>query len=321
MPFRIQHAQDERQIDQVFRLRHQVFCQEEGLLHAEGAQQHLLDKYDAYPSSRLFVALDDADRVIGSVRVTLDNPAGMPADDYFDFRTHAPQNSRFMSVGMLCVAKAHRSAMVANGLLMMCGYFALAKQVDYICVPLNPMLGGVLQRIGAKQLTEDLQAAPNVKEGFLPYLLNVEDMHETYAEFARQNITHNMIESFECMLFEEGEQIIQKDAVGDCAYLIVNGSVAVMHPATSQPLVALSEGDVFGELALFSSDNLRTADVFASSMTRVMVLPKRALLEHIKTSPEAGLNLLSVMSQRMKSVFHHGIGDDAIAAQHSGITL
>lgn len=314
MPVRIQQARDEQHVDQVFRLRHQVFCREENLIQADGAHS-VLDRYDAFPSSRLFVVLNEADQVVGSVRVTLDNAVGLPADEYFDFRMHAPQGSRFMSVSMYCVAKSHRSAMVATGLLLMCGYYALANDVDYICMPLNPAIGNLIRRIGAKPMTEELQIAPNLKEGFLPYLLQVGEMNDTYAHFARQNITHNMIQSFECMIFRKGEQIIRKHDLGECAYLIVGGSATVMHPITSRPIAELSNGDVFGELALFSNDNIRTADVFASSVVRVMVLRQADLLEHIKTSPEAGLKLLHIMSRRMKSVLDRDFRDEAITAE------
>lgn len=317
MPIRIQHAQDEQHIEQVFRLRHRVFCQEENLFQTNGTP-FVLDRYDAFPASRLFVALGEENEVVGSVRVTLDNAVGLPADEYFDFRAHVPRDSRIMSVSMFCVAKPYRSAMIANGLLSMCAYYALSKQVDYICAPLNPSIGNLIRRIGAKPMTEDVLSVPNLNVGFLPYLLHVADMNETYTQFARQNITHNMIRSFECMIFRKGEQIIRKDDLGDCAYLIANGTVAVLHPITSQPIAELSEGDVFGELALFSSDNMRTADVFASSATRVMVLPKKALLEHIRTSPEAGLNLLHGMSRRMKSVLVHDFGEETAPPQHAG---
>jgi len=317
MPIRIQQARDERQIEQVFRLRHQVFCQEEDLFQTSGTQL-VFDRYDAFPASKLFVALGDESEVVGSVRVTLDNSAGLPADEYFDFRAHLPPDSRAMSISMFCVAKPYRSAMIASGLLSMCAYYALFKQVDYICAPLNPPLGNLIRRIGAKHLTEELQSVPNLNVGFLPYVLHVPDMNETYAKFARQNVTHNMIQSFECMIFGKGEQIIRKDDVGDCAYLIASGSVAVMHPVTARPMAELTEGDVFGELALFSSDNARTTDVFASSTTRVMVLPKKALLEHIKTSPEAGLNLLHVMTKRMMSVLVQETGGVTATTQQAG---
>jgi N-acyl-L-homoserine lactone synthetase len=316
MPIRILHARDEGQIDQVFRLRHQVFCQEENLFQTNGSQ-FVLDRYDAFPASKLFVVLGEEDQVVGSVRVTLDNPAGLPADDYFDFRAHVPQDSRVMSISMFCVAKPYRNAMIASGLLTMCAYYALSQQVDYICAPLNPAIANLIRRIGAKQLTDEPQTVPNLNDGFLPCLLHLPDMNETYAKFARQNVTNNMIQSFECMIFRKGEQIIRKDDVGDCAYLIASGSVAVMHPVTSQPMAELTEGDVFGELALFSSDNVRTTDVFASSMTRVMVLPKKALLEHIRTSPEAGLNLLHVMTKRMMSVLVQDSGDKTATVQQA----
>lgn len=315
MPIRICLAQNEQHIDQAFRVRHQVFCEEEGLIQTDGAQI-VLDRFDAFPATKIFVVLDEADQVVGSVRLTMDNAAGLPADEYFDFRSHAPHARRLMSVGMFCVAKPYRNAIVASGLLLMCGYYAMAKDVDYVCMPLNPDIGNMTRRVGAKPLTQEEQVAPHLNVGFLPYLLCIEDLNETFAHFAKQNIAHNMIQSYECMIFKKGEQIIRKGDIGDCAYVIVNGSAEVLHPKTSVPMAELSEGDVFGELALFSACNTRTADVVASSVVRAMVLPQKAFLEHIKTSPEASLNLLSSMSSRMQSVLAQDCPDSVVPVEH-----
>jgi len=301
MPIRIQLAQSEQHIDQVFRNRRQVFCEEEDLIKADGTQA-VVDRFDAFPASKMFVVLDDDDQVVGSVRVTMDNGVGLPADEYFDFRAHLPEDCRFMSVSMFCVTKPYRNALIASGLMLMCTYYALANDVDYIGAPLNPTIGNMIRRIGAKPLTKDLQYMPHLNTGFLPYLLDIDDLNETFLNFAKQNIAHNMIQSYECMIFNNGEQIIRKDDVGDCAFVIVNGTAQVLHPVTSEPMAELTEGDVFGELALFSADNVRSADVFASSVMRVMVLPQKAFLEHIRTSPEAGITLLHSMSSRMKSM-------------------
>ncbi|QBF33454.1 cyclic nucleotide-binding domain-containing protein [Thalassococcus sp. S3] len=291
MPIRIRLAQDEQDIEQVFRIRHQVFREEEDLIHADGTQV-VLDQFDAFPASKLFVALNERDQIVGSVRATLDNPAGLPADEYFDFREHTPPASRFMSISMYCVARPYRNLMVARGLLLMCTYHALANNVDYISAPLNPVVGKLIHRIGGKPVTNDLLSVPHINVRFLPYLLDMNDLHETFANFAKQNVAHNMIRSYECMIFKKGERIIRKGDPGDCAYLIVTGAAQVLHPNTSAPIAELSQGDVFGDRELLSGDTMRTADVFASSLVRVMVLPKRAFLEHQRTLPRTSVDPL-----------------------------
>ena len=156
MPIHIRLAETEQDIDQVFRVRHQVFCQEEDLIHANAADL-VVDRFDAFPASKSFVSLDEAGRVVGSVRVTLDNAIGLPAEEYFDFRSYVPEGSRMMSISMFCVAKHHRSTTVARGLLLMCGYYAMANQMDYTCMPANPTIGNMICRIGGKPLLSDLK--------------------------------------------------------------------------------------------------------------------------------------------------------------------
>ncbi len=84
MSFRIVKVKTSEEIDQVLRLRHRVFVEEEGLLEAN-EDRRIFDRYDAYPSTNMYAAMVDGE-MIGSVRVTLDSQVGVPADKYFAYR-------------------------------------------------------------------------------------------------------------------------------------------------------------------------------------------------------------------------------------------
>lgn len=301
MPIHIRLAETEHDIDQVFRVRHQVFCQEEDLIN--GNASHLVvDRFDAFPASKSFVSLDEAGRVVGSVRITLDNAIGLPAEEYFDFRSYVPEGSRLMSISMFCVAKHHRSTTVARGLLLMCGYYAMANQMDYTCMPANPTIGNMICRIGGKPLLSDLKSTPRLKVDFMPYLVPTDDMSEAFIRFARNNILYNTLPSNEYVIFRKGEQITRCGEHGDCAYLIVEGKVNVLHPATSDVISELAEGDVLGEGALFSVDGLRRRNSVAVSLVRAVALTKPKLLQHIRNAPEARAKLPQKASSQLEAV-------------------
>jgi len=283
MPLRIQLAETEDLLEQVFRLRHDVFCQEKNLIQAR-ADQVVVDQFDTFPASRIFVALDDADQVIGSVRVTLDNAVGLPADEYFDFRAHVPDDSRCMSVNMYCIAQAHRSAIVASGLMLMCGYCAMDNEIDYVFMPLNPTIKNLIRRIGARPVIDGAQTVPHLNVGFVPFLLKLSEMNDAFMHFATQNVTHNMIGSYQCAIFKKGEPILRKGEALTSAYLIIDGTAQIEELSAR---ASFGAGDLVGADALITETAECEAEVVATSLVRAMVLPKVPLLAHLRSSPQA----------------------------------
>src|SRR5688572_3917412 len=65
--------------------------------------------------------------------------------------------------------------------------------------------------------------------------------------------------------FPAGECIVKQDEVGDCMYLLVEGTARVVHHKDGRDvdLASLSSGDFFGELALVDRGQ-RSADVEAT---------------------------------------------------------
>lgn len=300
MPITINLAENESHISQALRVRHTVFCEEEKLF-PETPSKMMLDEYDAFPSSKIFVARH-GDTVVGTVRVTLDNTQGLPADHYFDFREHCKDDSKVMSVSMFCVIKPYRRAALSTGLLLMCVYYAMGNDVDFIIAPLNPAIAKMIIRLGATSLTSEPIALVGSDLKVLPVVFDMKNLNELFLNFARNNMSYNMIRSFHCMYFDKGEKIITKGDTGDSAYVLIEGGAEVIDPNGTAGIALLDVGEVFGELALFSQGFVRTADVVATAKTRVMILPKAAFLEHIRNDPETSLKMLQTVSSRMQKM-------------------
>jgi CRP/FNR family cyclic AMP-dependent transcriptional regulator len=84
-------------------------------------------------------------------------------------------------------------------------------------------------------------------------------------------------------------------------YVIQAGRVEVVRgeDGRGERLALLSEGQFFGEMALFDSTE-RSATVRAVGEARVLKVDKRALLRRIQEDPLLALNLLESMSARVR---------------------
>ncbi len=75
----------------------------------------------------------------------------------------------------------------------------------------------------------------------------------------------------------EGSIIIKEGETGDSLFFIVSGEVEVfVHtPADPEPLInSIGKGEVVGEMAMLSSDNIRSATVNALSEIKLLILRK-----------------------------------------------
>src|SRR5438067_6804021 len=83
MSIRVKLAQTSDELDQIFRVRHRVFVEEDGYM-AEWPEQRIYDRFDAFPTTANVIAIADG-RVVGGIRYVEPAPVGLPVDDYVDF--------------------------------------------------------------------------------------------------------------------------------------------------------------------------------------------------------------------------------------------
>ncbi len=101
-----------------------------------------------------------------------------------------------------------------------------------------------------------------------------------------------------------GEQLIREGDAGDKMYLVVDGemSVSKMVHGKRTAIATLEPGDIFGEIALISSQP-RTADVFAATDVKLLTLDWKTLERLRRLSPfiasKLFLNLSKVLGNRL----------------------
>lgn len=129
------------------------------------------------------------------------------------------------------------------------------------------------------------------------------DRYQSVEEFA-QDIDHVIAGKwlpYKIKMFNAGEKLIQEGESGEEAYLIVSGSVLVTKDmsGTNVVLGTYRESDIIGEMSLIS-DEPRSATVQALEKTRVAVLTKHVLSQHLKQLPPYMEKIISALTDRLQ---------------------
>ena len=104
-------------------------------------------------------------------------------------------------------------------------------------------------------------------------------------------------------VYQGGEVIIRQGELGDCMYVIQAGQVEVIQQKDGQDirLAVLSEGDFFGEMALFEHV-VRSATVRSMGDVRVLTVDKKAFLSRIHEDPSLAFRIVQQMSHRIREL-------------------
>lgn len=108
---------------------------------------------------------------------------------------------------------------------------------------------------------------------------------------------------FERREFAAGETVFAVSEPGDSLYIVGTGSVELYVKDTTGTKIVLTvcgPGEVFGELSLFDG-GARTATAVVLEPATLLVLDRADLLDFLRKRPDAALDLLTMMGQRIRS--------------------
>ncbi len=113
-----------------------------------------------------------------------------------------------------------------------------------------------------------------------------------FQEFSESELD-GMASLVDCACYSDGQLIVKQDEPGDSMYVIVTGSVKVVHRGETKQieLATLSAGDFFGELALVD-EGPRSADVLAVGDTRMLAISQATIRALAGVYPSAAFKLL-----------------------------
>jgi CRP-like cAMP-binding protein len=100
------------------------------------------------------------------------------------------------------------------------------------------------------------------------------------------------------------ERLFHKGDEGTQVYVVIRGRLKALTTSDEGDDVVFSilgEGEVFGEIALLGRPQ-RTATVTAITPCDLLVIDRRDFLQFLRSHPEAAIELLSVLAERLKHV-------------------
>ena len=109
--------------------------------------------------------------------------------------------------------------------------------------------------------------------------------------------------AFERRSFGVGDKVFAMGEPGDSMYIVGTGSVEVFVKDNTGSKIVLAicgPGEIFGELSLFDG-GARTANAVALETSDLLVLDRDDLLAFLRKRPDAALDLLTTMGQRIRS--------------------
>ena len=103
-------------------------------------------------------------------------------------------------------------------------------------------------------------------------------------------------------VYKKGDMLCSQGEKSDTLFIINEGQVKISKltkEGKEQIVHIFTSGDFFGELSLFSSDEIFNFDAYAISTVKICTLTKHDMDKIIMSNPEISLKLLQVISKRL----------------------
>jgi diguanylate cyclase (GGDEF)-like protein len=136
---------------------------------------------------------------------------------------------------------------------------------------------------------------------------------------APEDLNH-VAEAVQSLEFEAGQNIVEVGDAGTSLFIVVDGTVQVLYPGRNLEveLALLGPGDFFGEMALLNAKP-RSATVRAQTKVRALELEKEAFQRLVHASPSVAIQILEILSLRVRSADEQ-IGGLSDQAQRDSLT-
>ncbi|HSL97335.1 MAG TPA: cyclic nucleotide-binding domain-containing protein [Candidatus Deferrimicrobiaceae bacterium] len=104
-------------------------------------------------------------------------------------------------------------------------------------------------------------------------------------------------------VYEDGEVIVCQGALGDCMYVIEDGTVEIVveRDGHETMLRTAGPGELIGEMAIFEH-RPRSATVRARGAARVLTLDKRNFMRRISEDPTLAFRIIESMARRVREL-------------------
>ena len=314
-------ARTAKELDDVFRLRYEVYVLDKGRFSLDAASNEnkfrIVDRFDTIPDVANIIAYENGVPV-ACMRVNRDSEIGLPAEVHFDFsscRERIKQeceerqiNQVIVSGGMLAIKEKWRNqrniihAMFKTAINIMHGLGAshLITSVSEVTQSLYGRMG--LEVVGESKWCE------SIGYNLVPMVASFDKIIKWgFGDLNKEGYSiwlDGLNDYYERIVLSAGEVLFYQGDIAENAYVIEDGWLSVSRTDKNDNeliLSNLSKGELFGELALFDQKP-RSATATALTNVEINVIPKKSFLTMIKNNPEKMGTLLSYFSKRLRDM-------------------
>jgi len=310
-------AKSAKEIDDVFKLRHQSYVIEDGKFGGSALPgMRISDRFDALPVIANIIAYD-GQTPVGTLRANLDSSCGLPSEEYFDFshyREVVSQNFAdkkeevlIASGGMFAILEGwkNRRNIIYALLKLIIGVYH-SWGVTHVIATSNHETVSIYKHLGFEELAEPVWVE-EIGNSIVPMAASFDKMYQwAFGKLLDTQLDdfwlQNFAEHFERVLLEPGEILFEEGSGASHAYIIDEGWVTISRkdPEGSElTLATLPRGELFGELALLD-EGVRSGTTRAVNHTELIRFSRDEFLLCIKSNHKLVRKLLKSFSQRVR---------------------
>ena len=310
MAISIKIAETPGDVDAVFRLRHQVYVEEEQRF-APQPGGGFFDRFDCFPSTRSILARDLAlpgAPPVGTLRFASKTEVGLPCDSFFDFSPIIRElEGGIATVGMLAIARRFRHSLgVVSGMVKFAAREIRHGGGRHVVAPVSPDIEPVLRALGGQQVGDVIHhGEPPVV--MTPLHIDMEALPPFFRETAAdpQNPLFDRLN--ERRLFRTGETVIRQGDPGDEAFIVMRGRARLLdgQPEDGRLMGLLGPGQIIGDMALLDGGPRSASIVAHSRVLDVAVVPKEAFQSRLATDGDFCREMVRILGARARKAMLH----------------
>ncbi len=314
MAIKIKVASTPSELDDVYRLRYDVYVIDDNKFDAEKMpDQRLIDRFDAIGNVASIIAYE-GDVAIGTIRLNKDSAVGLPSEELFDFsrfREHVKQERGeegvIVSCGMLCVHPDwRRKREVIFALFKMAIGIGLHWSTTHSFATVSKETTSLYGRMGYEPIGEPVWVE-EIGNQIIPMVANYEKIHQwAFESLIDSQLDMFWLDSFaghfERVLLAPGETLFTEGEDADSAFIVDEGWLALSRtdPDGQQlTLATMGKGALFGELALID-ESVRSASAIASTFCELIRIDREVFNNSIKSDEAKAHKLLKAYAQRIR---------------------
>lgn len=314
---RIKVAQNAKELEDVFRLRYEVYVNEEGYFpDMQLSRELIVDRFDAVPAVANIIAYYDGEPV-GTLRLNMDSELGLPPEEHYSFQPFRDRVGeewsrrgcgvpRVGSAGMLAIRKAWRKRRdVIRAMFKTAASVGHAWRATHVVATVNAKTAGMYQRMEFESLDEK-QWIEEIGEHIVPMASSLDAFYRwAFRELLVTNKT--MLEyfsgRFQRLVIGPNETIFRRGDEAREAFIIDAGTVRISrrigHDQEQLTLATLGCGALFGELSLVDT-KARSADAVTLTDAELIVLDRDDFLDQLQRQPQRMHEILKIFAARLR---------------------